>query len=120
MGKTFINFSNLHTNKWQPDMLEKAMELSPDGQVVNMAFPMVDPTVSSDDVAQIADIQVEKIMEKDPEYVFCQGDFSLCFKIVELLKSRGIKAVTSCNRRVISNQDGKTISGFQFVQFREF
>jgi len=118
--KTFINFSNLHTNKWADEMLYRAKEMSPSGEVLNIAFPAVSPELTKAQVDEMADACMEKLLANNPAVVFCQGDFSLCFEVVARLKAAGVTAVTSCNQRIISNKDGKTISGFQFVQFREF
>ena len=120
MSKIFINFSNLHTNKWPEDRLQGAREIADGGEIINMAFPILSPQVSKEDVYTQAEISVEKIMEHNPDVVFCQGEFSLCFRIVELLKEKGIKVVTVCNERVISNVDGRQFPEFKFIQFREF
>lgn len=120
MGKTFINFSNLHTNKWPADRLEGAKEIADGGEIINLAFPLLSPEVSKEDVYEQAEICVEKIVAHNPDVVFCQGEFSLCFRIVELLKERNIPVVTVCNERIIYEQDGRKMSGFKFIQFREF
>jgi len=117
----FINFSNLHTNKWPADRLAGVRDIIGDeGEIVNLAFPLLSPSVSKEDVYEQAEISIEKIMSHNPDIVFCQGEFSLCFRIVELLKEKGIKTVTVCNERIISEENGRSISGFRFVQFREF
>lgn len=120
MKYTFVNLSNLHTNKWSDSMQDAAMDLANDGEIVNVPFPKVDPRATKEDVEELAIKTVEKVLEHNPAAVFCQGEFSLCFKIVEILKAKGIKCYTTCNERIISEDDGKAIAGFRFVQFREF
>lgn len=120
MKKTFVNFSNLHTNRWSDTMLDAAMDLADDGEIVNVPFPQVDPGASSEQIEIMAKDCLLKIINKNPAAVFCQGEFSLCFKVVCLLKENNIPAYTLCNERIISKEDGKSISGFRFVQFRKF
>ena len=120
MGKLFINLSNLHTNKWPEDRLAGAKELSEGSDIVNMAFPILKADASKEEVYEKAEEIAAKVIEKKPDYVFCQGEFSLCFRIVELLKKADIKAVTVCNERVIYEEHGRQMSEFKFIQFREF
>lgn len=120
MGKVFVNLSNMHTNKWPEDRLQGALELSEGGEIINVAFPVLGALASREEVYEKADYIVEKVMSHKPDIVFCMGEFSMCFRIVYLLKEKGIKVVTLCNERVISNEDGRSISGFKFIQFREF
>ena len=120
MSKVFINLSNLHTNKWPEDRLNGAKEIAEGGEIINMAFPILGADASKEEVYEKALQTVEKIVEKKPDVVFCQGEFSLCFRIVELLKEANIKTVTVCNERVIYKEHGREMSGFKFIQFREF
>jgi len=120
MAGLFINFSNLHTNKWQEDRLLAAKEMVNGGEIINVAFPVVSPYATKEEVYEMALSSVEKIMSYNPSVVFCQGDFTLCFEIVNRLKAEKIKVVAACNERVISETNEGKIAGFKFVQFREF
>lgn len=120
MSKLFVNLSNMHTNKWPKDRLQGAIDLSEGGEIINVAFPVLSAEATKEEVYEKSEAIVEKVMSYKPDIVFCMGEFSLCFRIVSLLKEKGIKVVTVCNERVISNEDGKSISGFKFIQFREF
>lgn len=120
MGKVFINLSNLHTNKWPSDRLNGAKEMADGGDIINVAFPLISPAATKEEVEEAAKKCVDKVMTYNPDIVFCQGEFSLCFKIVELLKVMNIKVVTVCNERVISEENGSQMPVFKFIQFREF
>ena len=100
-------------------MQDAAMDLADDGEIVNVPFPAVDPHMTKEEVYELAEKCIDKIMKNNPSAVFCQGEFSLCVRVVELLKEKEIRVYTLCNERVMSD-DGKAISGFRFVQFREF
>lgn len=120
MGKVFINCSNMHSNKWPENRLAGAKEIAGDGEIINVAIPILDANATKEEVYEKAEITVEKLLSYNPDIVFCQGEFSICFRIVELLKERNIKVVTVCNERVIMTENKRQISGFKFVQFREF
>lgn len=120
MKKTFVNFSNLHTNRWSDTMQDAAMDIANNGEIVNVPFPVVDSHMTKEEIYEKAEECVERILKHNPAAVFAQGEFSLCFRIVNLLKERNIPVYTVCHERIISDEDGKSISGFRFVQFREF
>ena len=120
MSKVFINLSNQHTNKWPDDRIKAARDIADGGQIVNIAFPILTPDASKEDVYEKASEVVKKVLTYSPDVVFCQGEFSTCFRIVELLKEAGVKVVTGCNERIIYKENGRDISGFKFIQFREY
>ncbi|MDO4965766.1 MAG: hypothetical protein Q4E51_03580 [Lachnospiraceae bacterium] len=120
MKQTFVNFSRSHTNKWTDEMRDEALDLVNDGELVNVAFPVVEPSATKEEVYKMADECVEKIMGNNPAVVYCLGDLSLLYRVVELLKAKGVKVVTACNERIVSKRDEGKIAGFRFVQFREF
>lgn len=120
MAGVFINYSNLHTNKWPEDRLNGAREMVDGGEIVNLAFPNVSPYTTKDEIYELSEKCVEKIVSYNPDVVFCQGDFTLCFSIVNGLKEKGIKVVACCNERVIDDKANGGIPTFKFVQFREF
>lgn len=120
MSMKFVNFSNLHTNKWPQDRMDAVYELIDDGEIVNVPFPILPADAKDEEVVATVKRAVDKVLDLNPDIVFCQGEFAMCFKAVTLLKAKGIKVITVCNERIISKEDGKTISGFKFVQFREY
>lgn len=118
MGNIFVNCSNTHTNKWPQDRLDAALELVDGGEIVNIGCPILPPEATAKEVYEKAEALAEKIISYNPSVVFCQGELTVCFRIVEILKQNNIKVVGLCNRRVVS--ESGTITGFQFVQFREY
>lgn len=120
MGKTFINLSNLHTNKWPKDRLKAAKEIADGEEIINVAFPLLKADSTKEMVYEKASETVKKVMSYNPDVVFCQGEFSLCFRMVELLKEEGVSVVTSCNERIENSERTNGVPFFRFVQFREF
>lgn len=118
----FINFSNHRSAAWSDKQLKAANEY---GQVIEYPFPNVEPSISGEEVVSKAEKIVEDILKLNPEVVMCQGEFTLSFHVVRLLKENGIKAVAACSERVVREivrEDGATekTAVFEFVKFREF
>ena len=63
-------------------------------------------------------------MEKKPDAVLCQGEYTLTYAIISRLKLKGIKVVASCSeRKAESTFDGeRTIKKiiFNYSGFREY
>ncbi len=95
------------------------------GEVADVAFPMVSPWATPEEVGELADQCCAKIMALEPSVVMAQGEFTLCFAVIERLKEKGIPCVAACSERVVTekmNPDGTTSkeSTFTFRQFREY
>lgn len=48
------------------------------------------------------------------------GEMTFTYALVNLLKDAGIKCIASTTKRNVEEIDGKQVSTFQFVQFREY
>jgi hypothetical protein len=55
-----------------------------------------------------------------PDAVHIMGEMTFTFALVNLLKEVGIKCIASTTKRNVEEIDGKHVSTFQFVQFREY
>lgn len=117
----FINFSNHPSTNWSEKQINKAKEY---GEVIDIPFPQVNPLATHAEIDLLANEFINKIVEKNPSIVMVQGEMTLCFRVIQLLKEQGIKVVCACSTRNTKEiiQDGKTIKTaiFEFVQFREY
>lgn len=117
----FINFSNHPSTKWGTEQLAAAKEY---GEVVDMAFPNVNPSASTQQIHELAKSYVDKMLEMQPACVLCQGEFCICFAVISELKKNGIKVVAACSERKVEEKkvgnDTEKVSYFSFVQFREY
>lgn len=118
----FINFTNHPSHLWSEDQIKAAMRY---GSIEDMPFPSVDPFLDTEGVKQLAKEYTGRIIEQNPNVVLVQGEMTLCFHVVELLKKEGIKVLCACSQRISSEEtdtEGNTVkkSIFQFVQFREY
>lgn len=74
---------------------------------------------------KIAQQTFDIICQYDCSVVMLQGEFTLTYHLVNLLKHAGIRVVAACSERHAVekvDEDGNSIkhSKFTFVQFREY
>lgn len=115
--RCFVNFSNHPSGKWDNAQREAALEY---GEIIDVPFPSVDPDLGERDIDSLSDKYVREITEYDPVAVMCQGEFTLCFSVTQKLQALGIKVLSACSKRDVIEKDGKRISVFRFVKFREY
>ncbi len=120
--KYFINCTNHPYEKWAVQQKEEAKQW---GEVIDLPFPQVASDGTLEEIKELAENIVEKILEFQPCTVLCQGEFTLTYQIVSLLKLHNIESVAACSDRVTYEEtaaDGtmKKVSCFKFVQFRRY
>ncbi len=118
----FVNCSNHRSTLWCEKQLVAANEF---GEVVDVSFPSVDPICDEEEIKMLARKLVDKIIKLKPDVVMCQGEFTLTYAVVNMLKEEGIVVVAACSQRSAVekiNEDGKSerISIFEFVKFRRY
>lgn len=115
----FINLTNHPSSGWSESQLKAAHQY---GEIVDLSFPNIEPYFTSQDINKLADITVEGIMELDKEpVVHVMGEMTFTYAVVSRLKAKGIVCVASTTERLVKMMpDGKKISEFKFVQFREY
>ena len=118
----FINFSNHPSDNWSNEQKRKAIEMAK--QIVDVSFPDVSPEDSEEQVEKMAGQYVEQILRMKPDVVMCQGEFTLCYCVIQHLINQGIKVVAAVSRReTIERKVGDKTekkSVFKFVGFREY
>ena len=114
---TFVNFSNHPSCRWSDLQIREAKKF---GLIVDLPYPTVNPGFGEQEIAELSDEYVEKILAYNPSAVLCQGEFTLCYGVVSRLKSLGVAVMAACSERdVIETEEGK-ITKFKFVRFREY
>ena len=119
--KTFVNFTNHSSAKWSEEQRAEAEKY---GEVIDISFPQVDPSLTEEDVKRLANDSVKRILDENPAIVQCQGEYTLCFKVVMELKKKGIPVVAACSRRLVEEigekgEDAKVVR-FVFEGFRSY
>ncbi len=122
-----INFTNHPSDKWSSDQMKAARKQY--GYVVDYRFPEVPPEAGEQEIKDMAEPYFSMIAaaidscanEPHPVAVHIQGEFTLVYRLVSLLKSSGITCVASTTRRIVEeHSDGTRTYKFQFVKFREY
>ena len=116
---TFINLSNHPSEGWSDEQLAAAQQY---GEVVDIHFPNIEPTFTKSMVNSLADVTVDTIMALGKDItVHIMGEMTFTYAVVSRLKALGITCLASTTERnTIIAPDGKKISEFKFVQFREY
>ncbi len=118
----FLNYSHHPSSLWDEAQLDAAREF---GEVEDMPFPEVSPHAHTGEVVALAKAQARLIAEKHPDAVMCQGEMTMVYHLVKLLKEMGITVLCACTQRVsleypLDNGMTEKRSRFRFVQFREY
>ena len=115
----FINLTNHPSENWSEEQLTAARKY---GEIVDISFPVIEPFFTKAEVDELADITVEEIKNLDNNpVVHVMGEMTFTYAIVKRLKARGISCVASTTERLVRmTPDGKKVSEFKFVQFREY
>jgi len=117
-----VNFSNHPSTQWAESQLVAARHY---GEVLDLPFPDVDPHWDERDVLRLAEQYANEVLRLHPVAVMCQGEFSLCVAVIQLLQAKGVMVLCACSERnaeAYMNDDGsmgKRVS-FAFVRFRKY
>ena len=116
----FINLTNHPSENWSKEQREAAECY---GEIVNLSFPIIEPTFTKEDILFLVREYAEAILGlmDDNTVVHVMGEMTFTYNIVNALKEKGITCLASTTERnTIMTPDGKKISEFKFVQFREY
>jgi hypothetical protein len=118
----FLNYSNHPSNGWLEGQIAAAKEY---GEIVDLDFPNINPEFTATMISSLADEAVNRITSYGKDIiVHIMGEMTFTYAVVSRLKALGIKCVASTTKRdpekTIITPDGKKISEFKFVQFREY
>ena len=116
----FINLTNHPSEKWSEEQLNAAHRY---GEIVDMPFPLIEPTFTKEDVMFLVKKCVDTIMGimNGDIVVHVMGEMTFTHNLVNAMKELGITCFASTTERnTIMTADGKKISEFKFVQFREY
>lgn len=118
----FLNFSNHHSSKWSDAQIHAAEAL---GEIVDWAFPIIDPSCTEDQISSLANDYYKKIVDLCPDpaniTIHLMGEMNFCFTLISKLTSHNYKCVASTTQRIVEDRaDGVKETKFQFVQFRGY
>lgn len=116
----FINLTNHPSETWSAEQLNAARR---HGKIVDILFPAIKPQCSKEDIQHLVSDYMETIgkIKDNATVVHIMGEMTFTYNLVNALKNDGITCLASTTERsIIITPDGKKISEFKFVQFREY
>lgn len=115
----FINLTNHPSDSWSEEQLTAAHKY---GKIIDIHFPNIEPTFTSSMINKLADETINTIMAIGKDItVHIMGEMTFTYAVVSRLKTIGITCLASTTERnTIITPDGKKISEFRFVQFRDY
>lgn len=116
-----VNLSNHPSMMWAKEQMETALLLY--GTVGDCPFPDVEPGWSVEEVERLADDRVNWLLETFGQsiVVHVMGEMTFTYAVVSRLKAKGVVCVASTTERcVYVAADGRKVSDFRFVQFRQY
>lgn len=115
----FVNLTNHPSSAWSDGQRQAALRY---GEIIDLPFPVIDPASPTKDVGILADRTVEEIKHLDDSpVVHIMGEMTFTYAVVARLKALGITCVASTTERdTVIGPDGRKISTFKFVRFREY
>ncbi len=118
----FFNYTNHCSNLWSKEQLKAANEY---GTIVDMPFTAVDPEYGEEQISELAAAEADKIIAIKPNAVLCQGEMSLAYSVINILKAAGITVLCATANRITETEikaDGSVLKKvcFRFVRFRKY
>jgi hypothetical protein len=119
-----INLTNHPTKNWSDK--QSKIAVSEYSQIQDLPFPDINPNASNSDIFSLVEKyfdEIQKILNNfsnQNNAVHIQGEFTFVFALVSLLLNHNIKCVASTTSRNVIEENGKKITEFQFVKFREY
>jgi len=116
-----LNITNHPSTAWSINQKQTAETLY--GSVIDMPFPNIEPTWTSEQIVTLAKSYAVDIETKytTPLTVHLMGEMTFTTILVQLLQKNNIACVASTSERVVEEKaDGQKVVTFQFVQFRGY
>lgn len=114
-----INFTNHPFEKWGEEQKEAA--ISQYGEVMDIAFPHINPNADELDIKAEAVKYLEEIIKLRPDAVHIMGEMNFTFQMISFLMQEGIACIASTTSRFVEEfADGTQKSTFKFVKFRSY
>ena len=119
-----INLSNHPSKNWCDKQLSEAGKLF--GVVMDIPFPKINPVWDEDKIKKLADEYFDVCVKKFASFsnennaVHLMGEFTFAFALVKKLLEHNIICVASTTERIATETNGKKISEFKFVRFRDY
>ena len=120
--RVFINLTNHPSSSWG---IEQTQDAKKYGDIVDIAFPDIPVDISDPDLKALVEEYLNRVKTYDDPVVMLQGEFVFVYRLVNRLKEAGIRVVSACTERIVSEDtkpDGSVVktSHFQYRGLREY
>ena len=118
-----INLSNHPFAKWSHPQKDAAQKY---GLVVDLAFPVVQPLASTQEIGGLAEIYKGKVLymlknsTQSVNAVHLMGELTFSFALLQLLQQEKVICVASTTNRIVAETGNSKTVEFDFCQFREY
>jgi hypothetical protein len=116
-----INLSNHPVSNWSSEQLKSASKY---GDIIDIPFPMIDPSGDEEYIAKLVEDYIGKIEQypnKDDIIIHLMGEMTFTFAIVVRLQDLGYKCIASTTKRDVNEITSlKKEVSFGFVRFRKY
>ena len=113
-----VNFTNHPSGKWS-ELQRKSAEQKY-GSILDIPFPRIDPSGDEMDLKEVAKEYLQKILVHKPQAVHIMGEMSFTFLMIHYLMQQDIECIASTTERRVLEANGKQVSEFNFVRFRNY
>jgi hypothetical protein len=113
-----LNLSNHPSAHWPQEQMDAAIQQY--SSVQDLPFPQIDPEADSDQIDQLVEKFVHKIMKINPSAVHIMGEMTFTYKLVTRLKDIGLPCIASTTQRITQDNGNVKTSVFKFIQFRSY
>lgn len=113
-----LNLSNHPSSAWLDNQKQTALDQYE--EIIDWAFPQINPNWSADEIDQLAEEYEEKIKTINPVAVHIMGEMTFCYNLINRLKQNGIACIASTTNRKTTEKNGVKNSIFEFVRFRKY
>jgi len=119
-----INLSNHPKKNWSAGQLSAAGKLY--GDVVDIPFPSINPSGDDEYIDSFTDEYLDICLSKvksskdNIDAIHLMGELTFTFNLLCKLLKHNITCVSSTTERKSIEKNGKKLSEFNFVKFREY
>lgn len=122
MKKFFVNHTNHSSAQWSEAQRTAAENF---GEIVDFPFPNIGADWDENKIAELVEVNAEKIIAINPAAVLCHGEYCYTYAMINYLRKNNIVVIAATTERIVKEtvtEDGATqkISLFQFVRFRQY
>ncbi len=113
----FLNLSNHPCERWTEPQVASAKVHAP--LLVDLPFPNVDPDLDEQGVDELV-AEIVSQVPQETTAALVQGEFTLCFRLVQALEARGIPCFAATSERRVVQVGERKESRFRFVRLRRY